>query len=87
VTADLQAALCVSAVLDTEDLEAWRFGYDSLDSFYVAHEGRHPDIRVYAVVARELADVMTDASGTRAGIGALIAQRIALGRASTGIGS
>jgi hypothetical protein len=49
-------------------------GYDSLDSFYAAH----PDIRAYASVRCQIA--MGDASMPPAGIGGVIAQRIALDR-------
>ena len=84
-TNDMRAALCVDSVRNAEEEEAWRLGYDTLESFYREHEERHPDIRFYALVSRELwnADLMTDASGTRAGIGAVIVQRIAAHRAST----
>jgi hypothetical protein len=55
-----------------EDAEAWRSSYPSLDAFYAAHEARHPDIRVYAAVRREIetADPLTATGGT-------ISQRIA----------
>jgi CheY-like chemotaxis protein len=76
-TADA-AARCVDVVSFIEDAEWWRVGYDSLDSFYAAHEARHPDIRVYAAVRREV--LMVDASTPPAGIGGVIAQRIGLHR-------
>lgn len=44
---------CVGVVHFVEDNEDWRAAYDSLESFYAAHEARHPDIRVYAAVYRE----------------------------------
>ena len=45
---------CVGVVGWVEEEELWQAGYDSLDSFYRAHEGRHPDIRVYAAVESEI---------------------------------
>jgi hypothetical protein len=55
-----------------EDAEAWKASYPSLQAFYAAHEARHPDIRLYAAVRREIetADVLGSPGGT-------IAQRIA----------
>jgi hypothetical protein len=44
---------CIAAAHAIVDREVWRTGYDSLESFYGAHEARHPDIRVYAAVYRE----------------------------------
>jgi hypothetical protein len=44
---------CISAAHAIVDEEYWRAGYDSLESFYTAHEARHPDIHVYAAVYRE----------------------------------
>ena len=73
------AVECVDVVRSIEDEEWWRSGYDSLDSFYAAHEARHPDIRVYAAVRREVP--MTDALEPPDGIGETIAQRIAAHRA------
>ncbi len=73
------AAECIDVVRSVEEKEWWRAGYDSLDSFYAAHEARHPDIRVYAAVRREIA--MADASEPPAGIGEVISQRIARHRA------
>jgi hypothetical protein len=52
-TDPLAAANCVGIVHSVEDKEDWRAAYDSLESFYAAHEARHPDIRVYATVYRE----------------------------------
>jgi hypothetical protein len=59
-----------------EDEGAWRAGYPSLDAFYAAHEARHPDIRLYGRVRREIEtdDLLTSPGGT-------IAQRIARLRA------
>jgi CheY-like chemotaxis protein len=70
------AAECVDAVCFVEEEDWWRVGYDSLASFYAAHEARHPDIRVYAAVRRELP--MVSASRPPEGIGQVIAQRLAL---------
>jgi CheY-like chemotaxis protein len=75
-TADA-AAKCVDVVCFIEDAEWWRVGCDSLDSFYVAHEARHPDIRAYAAVRRGIA---MNPSMPPEGIGEVIAQRIALHR-------
>jgi CheY-like chemotaxis protein len=72
------AAECVDAVWFVEEEEWWRVGYDSLALFYAAHEARHPDIRVYAAVRREIP--MAYASMPPEGIGEVIAQRIALHR-------
>jgi response regulator RpfG family c-di-GMP phosphodiesterase len=71
------AAECVDAVCFVEEEEWWRVGYDSLASFYAAHEARHPDIRFYAAVRHGIA---MNASMPPAGIGEVIAQRIALHR-------
>jgi hypothetical protein len=48
------AGICnVSFISSAVKNEDWRHaGYDSLESFYAAHEARHPDIRVYAAVAQ-----------------------------------
>jgi hypothetical protein len=66
--------MCVAVVSNLEDLEAWRAGYDSLDSFYAAYEERHPDIRLYASVWDwiEAEDPNDPPNGT----GAVIVQRI-----------
>jgi hypothetical protein len=63
---------CIEVVRAVEDTEAWRAAYESLDAFYSAHEGRHPDIRLYGDVRREIAsaDPLTSPGGT-------ISQRIA----------
>jgi hypothetical protein len=62
----------IEVVMAVEDEEAWRAGYESLDAFYAAHETRHPDIRLYAQVRREIAtaDPLTSPGGT-------ISQRLA----------
>ena len=73
------AAHCVESVCFVEEEKWWGVGYDSLASFYAAHEARHPDIRVYAAVRREIP--MASASMPPAGIGHVIAERIALQRA------
>jgi len=74
------AAECIYLVRRVEDEESWRAGYDSLDSFYAAHEAQHPDIRVYASVSREIVP-MGDPSALPDGIGTTIVQRIAAHRA------
>ena len=68
---------CVELARAVEDEGAWRVGYESLDAFYAAHEARHPDIRFYADVRREIetADPLTSPGGT-------ITQRIARLRAA-----
>jgi hypothetical protein len=58
-----------------EDEEWSRAGYDSLDSFYAAHETRHPDIRVYAAVRRDV-PMADDPSEWPGLIGETIARRI-----------
>lgn len=52
---------CIEYVRVSEDAEAWKAGYASVDDFYRAHEVRHPDVRVYGEARRELEsrDVMT----------------------------
>ena len=69
------ASMCISVVRNLEDGDGWRAGYDSLDSFYAAHEARHPDIRLYAAVSREIP--IDDPDNPPNGISATIAQRIA----------
>jgi hypothetical protein len=78
------ASMCVSAVCNLEDGDGWRAGYDSLDSFYAAHEARHPDIRLYASVWREVP--VEDPNDPPNGTGAMIAQRIAAHRRATHTG-
>jgi hypothetical protein len=48
---------CIEFVRRVEDEEAWRAVYPSLDAFYAAHEQRHPDIRLYARVRRDIATI------------------------------
>ena len=48
---------CIEVVRGVEDEEAWRAGYSSLEAFYAAHEARHPDIRLYARVRRDIATI------------------------------
>jgi hypothetical protein len=52
---------CIELVRVVEDDQAWKGVYDSLDSFYAAHEQKHPDIRLYAKARREIetADPLT----------------------------
>jgi hypothetical protein len=52
-TDPVAAANCVGLVHHVVEEEDWRGAYDSLESFYAAHEAQHPDIRVYATVYRE----------------------------------
>lgn len=72
------ATECVTVVHYVEEEDLWQAGYDSLESFYAAHEARHPDIRAYGAVYREvlLLDLPEDADPR-------ISERIAqLGEAS-----
>jgi hypothetical protein len=48
---------CIECVRRVEDDEAWRASYPSLEAFYAAHEARHPDIRLYARVRRDIATI------------------------------
>lgn len=66
---------CVGVVGWVEEEELWRAGYDSLDSFYRAHESQHPGIRVYAAV--ESQTPMADAAFPLDERAEVIAQRIA----------
>jgi len=63
------------------DRELWRTGYDSLESFYAAHEAHHPDIRVYAAVYRQGSAVYrqgyTESARGNPSLGRTIAQQIA----------
>jgi hypothetical protein len=45
---------CVEYVRQVEDHEAWKSAYPSLESFYTAHEARHPLIRVYGEMRRRI---------------------------------
>lgn len=49
-----------------EDDGAWQAAYPTLEAFYAAHEARHPDIRFYGDVRREIetADPLTSPGGT-----------------------
>jgi hypothetical protein len=40
-----------------EDEEAWQVGYSSLEAFYDTQAARHPDIRLYAKVRRDIATI------------------------------
>jgi hypothetical protein len=84
------AVECVDVVCSVEEEEWWRAGYDSLDSFYAAHEARHPDIRLYAAVRRETPIITAFAdyesqyeSEWPEALGEMIAQRIAVHRAQS----
>lgn len=70
------AGECVELVRRLEDEEWWRAGYDSLESFYSAHEARHPNIRVYAAVGREIA-LPEDPDEWRSDTGEVVARQIA----------
>ena len=48
------AVECFDAVREVKDERAWLFRYPSLETFYVMHESRHPDIRYYVAVQREV---------------------------------
>jgi hypothetical protein len=72
------AAECVEAVGMLEERNWWRAGYDSLESFYQAHEAEHPDIRVYAAVRGEFPTL--DALEPPDGIGEAIARQVAMRR-------
>ena len=68
----LDAPETIEYVRQVEDQEAWKAGYASLEAFYATHEARHPDIRIYGPVRREMesGSVLTSPGGT-------IAERIA----------
>lgn len=53
-TSPTAAVECVTSTQVVEEKEMWRSAYDSIHLFYAAHEGQHPDIRLYAAVSREL---------------------------------
>jgi hypothetical protein len=78
-TTPYAAVDCLVAAHAIVDREGWRTGYDSLESFYSAHEARHPNIRVYADVYPEVAPELWTADPSVA-FGRTIAQRIADGR-------
>jgi len=46
---------CIEYVRAVEEAQAWKAAYWSLDAFYAAHAGRHPDIRFYGEARREMA--------------------------------
>jgi hypothetical protein len=48
---------CIEYVRRVEDEEAWRAGYPSLEAFYDTQAARHPDIRSYARVRRDIATI------------------------------
>jgi hypothetical protein len=48
---------CIEHVRRVEDEEAWRGGYPSLEAFYDTQAARHPDIRLYARVRRDIATI------------------------------
>jgi hypothetical protein len=72
------ASTCIAMVRGLEDGGWWYAGYDSLDSFYAVHEARHPDIRLYASVSREIP--IEDPNDPPNGTGEMIARRIAAHR-------
>lgn len=75
VDAAMELQECVGVVGWVEEEELWQAGYDSLESFYGAHESQHPDIRVYAAV--ESQTPMADAAFPLHERAEVIAQRIA----------
>jgi len=62
---------CIEYVRAVEDEEAWKAAYPSVEAFYAAHEGRHPCIRVYGAVRREI-----EQADPSHGPGGTIAQRV-----------
>jgi hypothetical protein len=48
---------CIEYVRRVEDEGAWRAGYPSLEDFYATQAARHPDIRLYAKVRRDIATI------------------------------
>jgi hypothetical protein len=56
---------CIEFVRAVEDEEAWKGAYSSLDDFYAAHHDRHPSIRYYAALRRQ---IMTDDPRKSAGL-------------------
>jgi hypothetical protein len=57
---------CIEYVRQVEITEAWKIRYGSIEEFYVAHQARNPDIRVYGAVRLEIktADPLTDPGGS-----------------------
>lgn len=66
---------CIGSTHYIVEEECWRAGYDSLESFYAAHEARHPDIRVYASVYED--DDPEILAVDHSDLGRFIAERIA----------
>ena len=48
---------CIEYVRRVEDEGAWRAGYPSLEAFYDTQAARHPDIRLYAKVRRDIGTI------------------------------
>jgi hypothetical protein len=48
---------CIEYVRRVEDEEAWQARYPSLEAFYDTQAARHPDIRLYAKVRRDIATI------------------------------
>jgi hypothetical protein len=48
---------CIEYVRRVEDEEAWRANYPSLEAFYDTQAARHPDIRPYGKVRRDIATI------------------------------
>ncbi len=48
---------CIEFVRRVEDEEGWRDGYPSLEAFYDTQAARHPDVRLYARVRRDIATI------------------------------
>ena len=69
--ASLAGPECIAAVALVEVTGVWQASYPSLEAFYAAHEGRHPDVRLYSTVRDQILneDVRESAGGT-------IAQRL-----------
>ncbi len=61
---------CIEYVRRVEDEEAWRAGYPSLEAFYDTQAARHPDIRFYARVRRDIATItpLHDPGGLPSGL-------------------
>jgi hypothetical protein len=61
---------CIEFVGRVEDEEAWRAGYPSLEAFYDTQAARHPDIRLYAKVRRDVATIsaLHDPGGPPSGL-------------------
>jgi hypothetical protein len=48
---------CIEYVRRVEDEGAWRAGYPSLEAFTTRRRPRHPDIRLYAKLRRNIATI------------------------------